>query len=109
MSRISAVEVRELQVKLMPVIKKFQISSLYLFGSRARGDYDDDSDYDFLVDSKALRRIKDFNDMGDAMVAILGKMVDFVTPEMIEHNFFLKKGLREDGAKIHEEKAPEEE
>ena len=41
----------EIQQRAAPLIKKYGIPALYLFGSYARGEATDDSDMDFLVDT----------------------------------------------------------
>lgn len=42
---------KEIQRRVAPLIKKYGIPALYLFGSYARGEATDDSDMDFLVDT----------------------------------------------------------
>ena len=36
--------------KIVDLCRKHRVRELSLFGSRARGDFDTDSDYDFLID-----------------------------------------------------------
>jgi len=38
-----------------PIAKKYGVEKVYLFGSIARGDYDEDSDYDFCISSGSIR------------------------------------------------------
>lgn len=40
---------------VQPIIKKYNIPAMYLFGSYARGDAAEDSDLDFLVDTTGTR------------------------------------------------------
>ncbi len=52
-------ELRRLFEKLLPYID--ELDAMFLYGSRARGDYEDDSDYDVLIfaeNSGAKQRIK---------------------------------------------------
>ena len=42
----------EIQELVQPVVKKYQIPALYLFGSYARGEATEESDLDFLVDTE---------------------------------------------------------
>jgi predicted nucleotidyltransferase len=42
--------VEELRTIVAPVAHKYGVDKIYLFGSVARGDYDDDSDYDFCIE-----------------------------------------------------------
>ena len=39
----------EIKSVLIPIAKKHNVSKVVLFGSRARGDFDGKSDYDFLI------------------------------------------------------------
>lgn len=39
----------ELKGIVGPIASRYNIRRVYLFGSRARGDFDDDSDYDFII------------------------------------------------------------
>ena len=41
----------EIQRRAAPLIAKYRIPALYLFGSYARGEATEDSDLDFLVDT----------------------------------------------------------
>lgn len=41
----------EIKEKVLPIIQKYRIPAMYLFGSYARGDATEESDIDFLVDT----------------------------------------------------------
>lgn len=43
--------IQQIQSRVLPIIQKYRIPSMYLFGSYARGDATEDSDLDFLVDT----------------------------------------------------------
>ena len=43
--------IQEIRSKVMPILVKFRIPAMYLFGSYARGDATEDSDIDFLIDT----------------------------------------------------------
>ncbi len=40
----------ELADIIRPIASQYKVTGVSLFGSRARGDYREDSDYDFLID-----------------------------------------------------------
>ncbi len=48
----------ELREVVAPIAKKYGAGNIYLFGSRARGDHSEDSDYDFYVNSGQIRGLK---------------------------------------------------
>ena len=41
----------EIKNKVMPILEKYRIPAMYLFGSYARGKATEDSDIDFLIDT----------------------------------------------------------
>ena len=43
--------IQEIRSKIMPLLVKYRIPAMYLFGSYARGDATEDSDIDFLIDT----------------------------------------------------------
>ena len=45
--RIEHERIREV---VAPIAKKHSVKKMYLFGSRARGDYSSNSDYDFVIE-----------------------------------------------------------
>lgn len=48
-----------LRERIMPVVTKRNLSKVVLFGSRARGDNSEESDYDFYVDAPEIRSLFD--------------------------------------------------
>lgn len=75
----------EIQRRAAPLIKKYGIPALYLFGSYARGEATDDSDTDFLVDTTGteltslLRLGALYCDLEDTF----GKAIDLITVSSI--------------------------
>lgn len=43
--------IQEIRSKVLPILLKYRIPAMYLFGSYARGDANEDSDLDFLIDT----------------------------------------------------------
>jgi len=68
----------ELHDIVAPIAEKYGAASIYLFGSRARGDSSEDSDYDFYI---SLGRIKGLKICGllRELEEALGDHVDIVT------------------------------
>lgn len=54
--------IEEIAEKINPVIEQHDVSKVWLFGSYARGDADENSDIDRVVDSL---RIKDYDELFD--------------------------------------------
>lgn len=70
-----------------PIAESYSMRQVYLFGSRARGDSDADSDYDFCVvtsdDCDLFELGGFFADLRDA----LGAEIDIVCRESLKGNF----------------------
>lgn len=45
----NGVTLDDLRSIVAPIAQRYGITQVYLFGSRSRGDYHDDSDFDFLI------------------------------------------------------------
>jgi len=43
--------IEELRAIVAPVAEKYGVDKVYLFGSVARGDYNENSDYDFCIEN----------------------------------------------------------
>lgn len=78
----------EIKNRVNPIIQKYNIPAMYLFGSYARGDANEDSDLDFLVDTTGTRltsllRLGElYCDLEDAF----GKRIDLITVRAIMQN-----------------------
>ena len=73
-----AADIRNLSKLIAPIAKKYGVERVYLFGSRARGDYSDDSDYDLSIDQGSLVKLRDFLDFIDELESGLNCKVDVV-------------------------------
>ena len=52
--------IEEIKKKSVPIAKKYGVKKLSLFGSYARGDADEESDVDFLIDKGKIRGLQYF-------------------------------------------------
>ncbi len=48
-NRTKEMTLDELKAIVAPIAERYGILRMFLFGSRARGDFDEDSDYDFII------------------------------------------------------------
>ncbi len=74
--------------------KKYHISKLSVFGSYARGDQQENSDLDLLVDFKENIGIK-MIDLADELEQIIGLKVDLISRNALKKRYFtaIKKDL----------------
>ena len=71
---------------LMPIVKKYDIKSLSVFGSYARSEATSSSDVDLLIDGGNYKGLFEYEAMIDAMKKALGKEVDLVTQSVLDQS-----------------------
>jgi predicted nucleotidyltransferase len=80
--------VEELKRRVAPVAEKYHLSSVYLFGSYARGEATDRSDVDMLID-RMNSDIKSLFDMGalyDDLSVSLDRGIDLILMDALEQD-----------------------
>lgn len=86
--------------------KKYEVRSLYLFGSAARQDFEENSDVDFLLNYKKDQDglgvdAFDYFDFLFSLENLIGKKVDLVVEDSIRNYIFLSN-IEKDKLKIYE-------
>ncbi|MBR5970570.1 MAG: nucleotidyltransferase domain-containing protein [Lachnospiraceae bacterium] len=66
---------------LLPVVKRYGIKKVYLFGSYARGEADSSSDVDLLIEGDESKGMMTFLELQELMEDCIGKKVDLVESE----------------------------
>lgn len=69
----------ELKNKITPLAIKYGIDKITLFGSMARGDYNENSDYDFLISKGQLKSLIQYMAFVDELENVLNSHVDVIT------------------------------
>jgi len=87
--------IKQLGEVIAPIAAKYNITKVYLFGSRARDDYTDESDYDFLIEVNPDYRWDDYMDFIEDASKALDRDVDVVTRRSLTDDDFSKDVLRE--------------
>lgn len=76
----------EIQNRITPVAQKYNLASVYLFGSYARGEANDTSDIDLLVDVRGSKAQEfEFGALANDLEKGLGKGVDLMTTSIFEN------------------------
>ena len=97
--------IEEIKSYIIPVIEKYPIEKVILFGSYARGDASDISDIDLVIDSGGkMRNSKIFALGGDLLVTLPVRVDVYDIPE-IKESSPLYNSIREDGIVIYETSA----
>ena len=77
----------ELKEIVGPIASRYNIKRVYLFGSRARGDNDGDSDYDFIIHCPEEMGLIGLTNFRNELMQALGKSVDFAYEDHLTSGF----------------------
>lgn len=81
MGKIYTIE--ELANIISPIAQKHNVDRVYLFGSYARGEADDESDVDLRVDAAGVHEFFGLGGLYADLEDALGKSLDIVTTEAL--------------------------
>ena len=91
--------IKEIKQKIKPVMEKYQIDDVFLFGSYARGEATSQSDVDIYCSKGNLKSLIDEARFIDELEIALNKKVDVVTIGSSMDDYF-KKQLEGDLIKL---------
>ena len=83
-----------------PIAEKYSVDRVSLFGSRARGDFDKNSDYDFLISKGEMVSLLSYVAFIDELEEAFGSHVDVVTDTSSDHGFI--ESIEKDGVLLYE-------
>lgn len=75
--------INELVNVISPIAEKYNVSRVYLFGSYARGEADEDSDIDLRIEAPQLKTLFALGGLYADLEEALGKSLDLVTTEAL--------------------------
>jgi len=70
--------IEEIKRKILPILQRYKVTKVGLFGSCVRGDMGKDSDIDILVEIKSDISLLDFVGLKQEIEQVLGNKVDLV-------------------------------
>ena len=92
-------EIERIKSIVAPIAKNHGVEKVWLFGSRARGDANPDSDYDFLISRGQIHSLWDFAGLWDDLEDALSSKVDIITDTADDQTFIER--IRKDEVKIY--------
>ena len=92
--------VSELKEIVAPVAKQYGVAKVYLFGSVARGDYDENSDYDFCIESGKIRGLIALSGFFQDLRYAVGREIDLVEVKALDPEFL--KVVMSEGVVVYE-------
>ena len=100
--KIDGLTIEDLKRLAPGIAKKRNIETLYLFGSRARGDNGPNSDYDFAYRAKEHASLLQVAGLMVDLEELVGNKVDVVDMKVASEHFL--KEIEKDGILLYEEK-----
>jgi len=97
--KLSIEDLREL---LAPIAIRHGVDRIVLFGSSARGDADEDSDYDFCVDPGIIRSAITFGHLYMDIRNAVGKEVNVISRNALEKGSEFLLNVERDGVVVYE-------
>ena len=92
--------VDELRLIVAPVAERYGVNKIYLFGSVARGDYNDDSDYDFCIEGGEIKDMFALSGFFQDLRHAVGRDIDLVDTKSLDPDFL--NVIRSEGVVIYE-------
>lgn len=83
---MSVHDIRKKKKTIFDLCRQYGVTRIRIFGSVARGEEDNNSDIDFLVDLEPGRSLFDLGGLQMALQELLGRKVDVVTPAGIRQS-----------------------
>jgi len=83
--------IEELKAIVAPVAERYGVGKVYLFGSVARGDFNENSDYDFCIELGNIRSIFVLSGFFQDLQNAVGCEIDLVDTKSVGSEFILTK------------------
>ena len=90
---------KEIKRIINPILNKYGINDIYLFGSYARGEAKSNSDIDIYCDKGNIKTLIDQGELEEELESALNKEVDFIFTTSILDEYF-KEQIKEDMIKL---------
>ena len=88
--------IKDIKTLVKPIAEKYKVKEIYLFGSYARGEADEESDLDFLVFGGEEFKLTMIFSLAEELRKVLNKDVDvFEIHEINEDSDFYKTIMKE--------------
>ena len=89
--------IEELKDIVGPIAKEYGVKKIYLFGSVARGDHDEESDYDFCIERGRIDCLLKYSSFCYDLRNAVGDDIDIVTTKGAERRPEFLKAIMKEG------------
>ncbi|MCL2607490.1 MAG: nucleotidyltransferase domain-containing protein [Methanomassiliicoccaceae archaeon] len=93
--------IEEIRLIVAPIAERYGVGKVYLFGSVARGDHNEKSDYDFCIELGKIKSIFKMAGFFGALKDAIGYDIDLVDTESVPPEFL--KNIINDGIVVYGE------
>lgn len=91
----------EIKANIIPILRRYEVERVFLFGSYARGEANQNSDIDLRVDKGKLRGLFALSGLRIDISEALSKNVDLLTSKSLSDDF--KNEIQKDEVLIYEQ------
>ena len=95
--------VEEIKSYIIPIIRKYPVEKVILFGSYARGDASDTSDIDLVVESRGRLRNRKIFALGGELLDVLPVRVDVYDILEIANQSPMYENIQKEGVIIYDD------
>lgn len=88
--------IEEIKELILPIVRKYEVNEVYLFGSYARGEADENSDLDFLVYGGENFKLKLILALAEEVREVLDKDVDMYEIHEIKQDSDFYRAIMKD-------------
>ena len=94
--------IEEIKSYILPIVEKYPVEKVILYGSYARGDASDTSDIDLVVDSRGRLRNRKIFALGGELLEVLPVRVDVYDILEIENPSAMYENIQREGVVIYD-------
>ena len=94
--------IEEIKAYILPVVEKYPVYKVILYGSYARGDASDNSDIDLIVDSRGRLRNRKIFALGGELLDVLPVRVDVYDILEITNPSAMYENIQKEGVVIYD-------
>jgi len=81
-------DINAIRLAVMPVAVKYALRKVCLFGSMARGDGGENSDFDFITEGDGIKTLFDLASLRLDLEDAVGRPVDVIMSDNIDADFY---------------------
>ena len=102
MTGIDVMEIQRIRKIVEPIASRYGVEKMYLFGSRARGENGQNSDFDFFIHAGKIRDLFQLSGLMNDLRTSLESDVDIITAGALRDDDIFAPEIKRDGVLVYE-------